>query len=215
MIWGSPPGTDDTYYKRLLDGGLPMFRTFGNCVAGGAGLRRLLDVRGALPLAVRRRRRPRRCPRPRRRARILDGLAPGEALSEWRVEAAAEAYGIKTSQGRAVRIGEAAAVKAASAHRLPGRDEGLVARPVAQERCRARAGRRRVGEGSARRLRRAARPRRSKADGQEGAHRRRARLRDGDAAASRRWSASRRTTLFGPGRHGRARRDLRRGASAT
>ena len=32
VVWGSPPGTDDTYYKRLLDGGLPVFRTFGNCV---------------------------------------------------------------------------------------------------------------------------------------------------------------------------------------
>ena len=31
------PGTDDTYYKRLLDGGLPVFRTFGNCVDGGEG----------------------------------------------------------------------------------------------------------------------------------------------------------------------------------
>jgi hypothetical protein len=33
MIWGAPSGTDDTYYKRLLDGGLPTFRTFNNCVA--------------------------------------------------------------------------------------------------------------------------------------------------------------------------------------
>ena len=30
VVWGSPPGTDDTYYKRMLDGGLPVFRTFGN-----------------------------------------------------------------------------------------------------------------------------------------------------------------------------------------
>jgi len=32
VVWGAPPGTDDTYYRRLLDGGLPTFRTFGNCV---------------------------------------------------------------------------------------------------------------------------------------------------------------------------------------
>jgi acyl-CoA synthetase (NDP forming) len=32
VVWGAPPGTDDTYYRRLLDGGLPVFRTFGNCV---------------------------------------------------------------------------------------------------------------------------------------------------------------------------------------
>ena len=30
VIWGAPFGTDDTYYKRLLDGGLPTFRTFSN-----------------------------------------------------------------------------------------------------------------------------------------------------------------------------------------
>ena len=33
VVWGAPAGTDDTYYKRLLDGGLPVFRTFHNCVA--------------------------------------------------------------------------------------------------------------------------------------------------------------------------------------
>jgi acyl-CoA synthetase (NDP forming) len=32
VIWGAPSGTDDTFYRRLLDGGLPVFRTFGNCV---------------------------------------------------------------------------------------------------------------------------------------------------------------------------------------
>ncbi|MGQ0805264.1 MAG: acetate--CoA ligase family protein [Actinomycetota bacterium] len=32
VVWGAPAGTDDTYYLRLLDGGMPVFRTFGNCV---------------------------------------------------------------------------------------------------------------------------------------------------------------------------------------
>ncbi len=32
VVWGAPAGTDDTYYKRLLDGGLPVFRNFANCV---------------------------------------------------------------------------------------------------------------------------------------------------------------------------------------
>ncbi len=32
MVWGAPPGTDDHYYYKMLDGGLPVFRTFGNCV---------------------------------------------------------------------------------------------------------------------------------------------------------------------------------------
>ena len=33
MIWGAPSGTDDTYYKRLLDGGLPDVPHVHNCVA--------------------------------------------------------------------------------------------------------------------------------------------------------------------------------------
>jgi len=32
VVWGAPAGTDDTFYLRLLAGGLPVFRTFGNCV---------------------------------------------------------------------------------------------------------------------------------------------------------------------------------------
>jgi len=36
-VWGAPAGTDDTYYKRLLDGGLPVFRTFNNCVEAVKG----------------------------------------------------------------------------------------------------------------------------------------------------------------------------------
>ena len=55
VVWGAPSGTDDTYYKRLLDGGLPVFRTFDNCVDAVQRVPGLLDVRGALPLAVRRR----------------------------------------------------------------------------------------------------------------------------------------------------------------
>ena len=71
----------------------------------GEGLRRLLDVRGALPLAVRRRRRPRRCPAAKKARKLLDGLAPGEALSEWGSKQLLQAYGIKTSQRRAVHVG--------------------------------------------------------------------------------------------------------------
>lgn len=32
VIWGAPPGTDDKYPAMLLNGGLPTFRTFSNCV---------------------------------------------------------------------------------------------------------------------------------------------------------------------------------------
>src|SRR3954453_9327780 len=37
VVWGAPPGTDDTYYFRLLDGGLPVFRPFGKCVKARRG----------------------------------------------------------------------------------------------------------------------------------------------------------------------------------
>jgi acyl-CoA synthetase (NDP forming) len=32
VVWGAPAGTDDTFYLRLLEGGIPTFRTFGNCI---------------------------------------------------------------------------------------------------------------------------------------------------------------------------------------
>ena len=97
VVWGAPAGTDDTYYKRLLDGGLPVFRTFHNCVAAvksyadywtfAARYRSPFDAapREALPAA-------------RKARKLLDGLAPGEALSEWNSKKLVRAYGIKTSK---------------------------------------------------------------------------------------------------------------------
>ena len=105
-IWGAPSGTDDTYYKRLLDGGLPMFRTFGNCVAAVQGVRRLLDVRGALPLAVRRRADRRRSPAAKKARALLDEPGAGRgALGVASRSSCSQAYGIKTSQRRAVHVG--------------------------------------------------------------------------------------------------------------
>ena len=128
------PGTDDTYYKRLLDGGLPVFRTFGNCVDGGAGLRRLLDA-------------SRRATARRSTTRRPTPLARGEegAQAARRGRARRGALGVASRSSCSRRTASrrrrtscassaAAAVQGRERDRLPGRDEGLVARPAAQER---------------------------------------------------------------------------------
>ncbi|HEY5172591.1 MAG TPA: acetate--CoA ligase family protein [Acidimicrobiia bacterium] len=96
VVWGAPAGTDDTYYKRLLDGGLPVFRTFHNCVAAvksyadywtfSARYRSPFDDAAREP-----------SPAARKARKLLDGLRPGEALSEWSSKRLIRAYGIKTS----------------------------------------------------------------------------------------------------------------------
>ncbi len=88
VIWGAPPGTDDTYYKRLLDGGLPVFRTFSQLRRRDQGVRRLLGLRPAAtarpsPTRPPSRSRPRSGP-----GRSSTARSPGEALSEHDVEAA-------------------------------------------------------------------------------------------------------------------------------
>jgi acetate---CoA ligase (ADP-forming) len=96
VVWGAPAGTDDTYYKRLLDGGLSVFRTFHNCVAAvksyadywtfSARYRSPFDDAPREPL-----------PAARKARKLLDGLKSGEALSEWSSKKLIRAYGIKTS----------------------------------------------------------------------------------------------------------------------
>ena len=111
VVWGSPPGTDDTFYRRLLDGGLPVFRTFGNCVKA---VRAYVDFwrfaaryRSAFdkaPLTA--------LPAAKKARAILAEAAPGEALSEHSSKRLLAAYGIASS--RDVLAGSAAAaVKAA------------------------------------------------------------------------------------------------------
>jgi acyl-CoA synthetase (NDP forming) len=97
MIWGAPSGTDDTYYKRLLDGGLPTFRTFNNCVAAvkayadywsfAARYRSPFVSTPTTPL-----------PAAKKARKLLDDSKPGEALSEWGSKQLLKAYGIKTSK---------------------------------------------------------------------------------------------------------------------
>jgi acyl-CoA synthetase (NDP forming) len=112
VIWGAPAGTDDTYYKRLLDGGLPVFRTFANCVRA---MRSYVDywrfaARHHSPFAEA----PREpLPATKKARRLLEGLAPGEALSEYASKQLLKAYGIKVSRD-VLCDSAAAAVRAAS-----------------------------------------------------------------------------------------------------
>ncbi|HET9729872.1 MAG TPA: acetate--CoA ligase family protein, partial [Acidimicrobiia bacterium] len=93
VIWGAPAGTDDTYYKRLLDGGLPVFRTFHNCVQA---VRAYVDywtfaARYRSPFANV----PRAASTAAARAhKILTRADPGQALSEWDSKLLLKAYGI-------------------------------------------------------------------------------------------------------------------------
>jgi acyl-CoA synthetase (NDP forming) len=97
VIWGAPSGTDDTYYLRLLDGGLPVYRTFNNCV------RAIRAYQDYWTFAARH-----RSPfantstvmsdASKKARSMLAGVAPGAALSEWQSKQLLRAYGIKTSK---------------------------------------------------------------------------------------------------------------------
>jgi acyl-CoA synthetase (NDP forming) len=117
VVWGAPPGTDDTYYFRLLDGGLPVFRTFGNCVKAArayadywrfaATYRSPFEDAPVTPKAAAKKARA-----------IIEQAEPGTALSEWQSKQVLAAYGIKSSKD--VLCGSAAqAVKAAGAIGYP------------------------------------------------------------------------------------------------
>jgi acyl-CoA synthetase (NDP forming) len=111
VVWGSPPGTDDTYYQRLLDGGLPVFRTFGNCVKGvrayvdfwrfATRYRSAFDDAPVTPL-----------PAAKKARAILEQAAPGTALSEHASKQLLALYGIGSSRDVLVTSAPAA-VKAA------------------------------------------------------------------------------------------------------
>jgi acyl-CoA synthetase (NDP forming) len=136
VVWGAPAGTDDTYYKRLLDGDLPVFRTFHNCVAAvksfadywtfSARYRSPFDRAPREPL-----------PAVRKARKLLDALAPGEALSEWNSKKLLRAYGIKTSKDElcgspaeavraAKKIGFPVVMKVSSPDLLHKTDVGIV-----------------------------------------------------------------------------------------
>jgi acyl-CoA synthetase (NDP forming) len=111
VIWGAPPGTDDTYYKRLLDGGLPVFRTFNNCVKSVKAYidywsfaARYKSPFAAAPTAT--------SPAAKKARKVLADVRAGDALSEWTSKQILRAYGIKTSKD-VLCASAAEAVKAA------------------------------------------------------------------------------------------------------
>ena len=99
VVWGAPAGTDDTFYFRLLDGGLPVFRTFANCVRAvrahvdywqfAARYRSPFDDAPSEP-----------SPAVAKARRVLDatGAGAGEALSELASKQLLKAYGIRPSR---------------------------------------------------------------------------------------------------------------------
>ena len=96
-IWGAPAGTDDTYYYKLLDGGLPVFRTFGNCVTA---VKAYMDY-----WAFARRFRspfldaPRRpSPAAARATKVLADAPRRSTLSEHASKQLLKAYGVRTSR---------------------------------------------------------------------------------------------------------------------
>jgi acyl-CoA synthetase (NDP forming) len=117
VIWGAPPGTDDTYCFRLLDGGLPVFRTFGNCVKALQAYVEYWQFASRYKSPFER---PPTEPGPAaaKARRFLAGAAPGEALSEHTSKQVLKAYGVRPS--RDVLCENAAqAVKAATAIGYP------------------------------------------------------------------------------------------------
>jgi acyl-CoA synthetase (NDP forming) len=127
VVWGSPPGTDDTYYRRLLDGGLPVFRTFGNCVGAMRAYvdywqfaRRYRSPFSSAPRAP--------SPAAARARRILEGAPPGGSLSEHEAKGLLRAYGIRTTR-------DALCTNAAEAVRAARAPAGKTPRPVVMKAC--------------------------------------------------------------------------------
>jgi acyl-CoA synthetase (NDP forming) len=136
VIWGAPAGTDDTYYKRLLDGGLPVFRTFSNCVGAvrayvdyWAFAKRYHSPFADAPTEP--------LPAAKRARKILEDASPGGALSEHESKQLLKAYGIKpsrdvlcTTAAEAVKaaktIGYPVVMKTSSPDLLHKSDLGLV-----------------------------------------------------------------------------------------
>jgi len=137
VVWGAPAGTDDTYYLRLLDGGLPVFRTFSNCVGAVRAYADYWAFAGRF-------RSPftdsptRPTPAAKRARSILAQAEPGEALSEHQSKRLLRTYGITvskdvlcTSAAAAVRaardLGLPVVMKASSPDLLHKTEHGLVA----------------------------------------------------------------------------------------
>lgn len=144
VVWGSPVGSEPAYRDVLLPSDLPVFRTFGNCVRA---VRAYLDywrfVDGYVSPFETAPTEP--LPAARRARRLLEGLAPGEALSEHASKQLLKAYGIRPSRdvlcstpAEAVRAarktGYPVVMKVSSPDLLHKSDLGLVKVGVASDR---------------------------------------------------------------------------------
>ena len=98
VVWGSPPGTDDTYYRRLLDGGLPGVPHVRQLREGRARVRRLLALRGAATARRSTRRRSSRSARGEEGPRDPRGGRAGRGALGARVEAAARGLRHRSSR---------------------------------------------------------------------------------------------------------------------
>ena len=97
VVWGSPL-FEDSYSKVLAPGGVPVFRTFRNCVRAAGAWFDYWDAqqRWTSPFA-----KPRHPPRRRRAAEVAAparGAEPGAALSEFDSKAVLAAYGIPVTR---------------------------------------------------------------------------------------------------------------------
>jgi acetate---CoA ligase (ADP-forming) len=136
VIWGAPAGTDDTFYFRLLDGGLPVFRTYANCVKAVRAYLDYWDFAGRyrspftdaptepLPAAAKAR-------------RAMADASPHGALSEHASKHVLKEYGIRASRDAlcesatqaveaAKRIGYPVVMKVSSPDLTHKSDLGLV-----------------------------------------------------------------------------------------
>jgi acyl-CoA synthetase (NDP forming) len=136
VVWGAPPGTDDTYYRRLLEGGLPVFRTFGNCVKGVTAyldywrfVERYESPFDDVPTEP--------LPEATTARALLDSAGRGAALSEHTSKRLLNAYGIATTRDilcastdeaveAATSIGLPVVMKVSSPDMLHKSDLGLV-----------------------------------------------------------------------------------------
>jgi acyl-CoA synthetase (NDP forming) len=128
VIWGSPV-VDEDGYRILVEGGVPMFRSFKSCVIA---IRRYLDYWSFIDSFESRRSTPK--PPTHAVASLLDGAGP---LSEWDASRVAAEYGVPFPRGSVARSEDEAVeiaselaahvvLKACGPAILHKSDEGLV-----------------------------------------------------------------------------------------
>ncbi len=137
VVWGSPVGNEVAYTDILLPSGIPVFRTFGNCVRAVRAYFDYADFRARYVS-------PFVAPTPARNDAARSLLRPGSALSEQDSKALLSAYGIEVSRDTLVQLpaeaakvaaelGDRVVLKVSSPDIAHKSDLGLVAVGVAVE----------------------------------------------------------------------------------